>query len=229
MHIHLPQPLNDWREFLGEVGIIVIGVLIALGAEQVVEAIHWRSEARDFRRAVNHELALNLGTYAVNEMQHACIHRRLNELDDLLSRSRQGQQVQLQGRISGPFEISQYTSVWDNKDAQVVAHLPIDVRLRYAELYDEFRNTDAVKQAQTSVWTEFARFEEPEPLSQNDRRDLYGLIARARRLDATMQENWPVSERLGRALGLRPQFAPQNSGIVDSIRHSALCKPILAR
>ena len=30
MHIHLPKPLQGWREFLGEVGIIFIGVLLAL-------------------------------------------------------------------------------------------------------------------------------------------------------------------------------------------------------
>jgi len=43
-HPHLPKPLHGWREFLGEVGIIVIGVLIALGAEQGVEAVHHRSQ-----------------------------------------------------------------------------------------------------------------------------------------------------------------------------------------
>jgi hypothetical protein len=32
MHFHLPKPLHGWREFAGEVGIIVLGVLIALGA-----------------------------------------------------------------------------------------------------------------------------------------------------------------------------------------------------
>ena len=32
MHIHLPKPLHGWRAFVGEVGIIVLGVLIALGA-----------------------------------------------------------------------------------------------------------------------------------------------------------------------------------------------------
>ncbi len=37
MHFHLPKPLHGCREFTGHVGIIVIGVLIALGAEQVVE------------------------------------------------------------------------------------------------------------------------------------------------------------------------------------------------
>ena len=40
MHFHLPKPLHGWREFAGEVGIIVIGVLIALGAEQVLERWH---------------------------------------------------------------------------------------------------------------------------------------------------------------------------------------------
>jgi len=30
MHFRLPKPLHGWREFAGEVGIIVIGVLIAL-------------------------------------------------------------------------------------------------------------------------------------------------------------------------------------------------------
>lgn len=37
MHLHLPKPMHGSREFVGEVGIIVIGVLIALGAEQGLE------------------------------------------------------------------------------------------------------------------------------------------------------------------------------------------------
>ena len=53
MHFHLPKPLHGWREFWGEVGIIVIGVLIALGAQQVVESardrrvalVRWRGRA----------------------------------------------------------------------------------------------------------------------------------------------------------------------------------------
>ena len=33
LHIHRPKPLHGWSEFAGEAGIIVIGVLIARGAE----------------------------------------------------------------------------------------------------------------------------------------------------------------------------------------------------
>ena len=42
---HRPKPIHHWREFLREVGIIVLGVLIALGAEQSVEWLNWRAKA----------------------------------------------------------------------------------------------------------------------------------------------------------------------------------------
>lgn len=51
MHIHLPKALHGWRDFLKEVGIIVLGVLIALGAEQGVEAVRDRLVSLDARKA----------------------------------------------------------------------------------------------------------------------------------------------------------------------------------
>src|SRR3982750_4937451 len=88
MHVHLPKPLHGWRAFAGEVGIIVIGVLIALGAEQAIEALHWRSEVHHFRSALDHELGRNLGLYQVIMEQRPCVTRRLSELEKLLGDSR---------------------------------------------------------------------------------------------------------------------------------------------
>lgn len=56
MHVHLPKPLRVWREFAGEVGIIVIGVLIALGAEQVVDLCQWREKVDRAEGAMRIEL-----------------------------------------------------------------------------------------------------------------------------------------------------------------------------
>ena len=42
MHFHLPKPLHGWREFAGEVGIIVLGVLIALAADALIERSNWQ-------------------------------------------------------------------------------------------------------------------------------------------------------------------------------------------
>ena len=60
MRIYLPKPLHGWREFTGEVGIIVFGVLIALGAQQAAEAINERREASETRAALTQEIAETL-------------------------------------------------------------------------------------------------------------------------------------------------------------------------
>ena len=56
MEVHLPKPLHGWREFVGEVGIIVLGVLIALGAEQVVQYFHQQAQLREAEDAMTSEL-----------------------------------------------------------------------------------------------------------------------------------------------------------------------------
>jgi hypothetical protein len=56
MHFHLPKPLHGWREFTGEVGIVVIGVLIALGAEQVVEDFRNAAQLRQAEQRMTAEI-----------------------------------------------------------------------------------------------------------------------------------------------------------------------------
>jgi len=56
MRFHPPKPLHGWRAFAGEVGIIVLGVLIALGAQQLVEDFHQRSELHDAEAAMTSEI-----------------------------------------------------------------------------------------------------------------------------------------------------------------------------
>ena len=47
MHVHVPKPLHGWKAFFNEIFVIVIGVLIALGFEQVVEELHWRHKVAE--------------------------------------------------------------------------------------------------------------------------------------------------------------------------------------
>ena len=49
MDIHKPKPFHGWREFLAEIAVIVTGIVIALGLEQVVEQIHVHSVSHDAR------------------------------------------------------------------------------------------------------------------------------------------------------------------------------------
>src|SRR5262245_16031310 len=90
MQLRLPTPLHGWREFAGEVGIIVLGVLIALGAQQFAENIQQRSEAREADRAIRGELELNMAKLRSRWEKRDCVNRRLDELQALISSGEAG-------------------------------------------------------------------------------------------------------------------------------------------
>lgn len=64
MHVHLPKPLHGWREFLGEVGIVFLGVLIALGAEQVIETLRWSHKLSEVKQDLTAEMREDNGVIA---------------------------------------------------------------------------------------------------------------------------------------------------------------------
>ena len=90
MHIHLPKPLHGWRALFNEVGVIVLGILIALALEQLIESIHEKRIAAEARESVKAEARENLVWIEQREKREICIRRRLTELDDLLQLARAG-------------------------------------------------------------------------------------------------------------------------------------------
>ena len=80
MPIKLPTPLNGWRVFAGEVGVIVLGVLIALGAQQAVEELRWRDEVRLTEDALTIEIAHSVLHASERQMVNRCLSDRLTHL-----------------------------------------------------------------------------------------------------------------------------------------------------
>src|SRR5215475_11794644 len=60
MEIHKPRPAHSWREFLTELGTIVLGICIALAGEQTIEWLHWRSEVEEAKAVIASEVTYNL-------------------------------------------------------------------------------------------------------------------------------------------------------------------------
>jgi hypothetical protein len=80
MHFHLPKPLHGWREFAGEVGIIVLGVLIALGFEQVVEELNWHARTRASVSELKSESENNFSLMAERVAVQPCVDAQLDRL-----------------------------------------------------------------------------------------------------------------------------------------------------
>ena len=81
MDIHKPKHVGNWRELAEEVAIIVLGVLIALGAEQLVQRMEWRHKRHAAEEAMRAELRDDDGPQAViRSAMHPCVQQSLDAI-----------------------------------------------------------------------------------------------------------------------------------------------------
>ena len=102
MHFHIPKPLHGWRAFVGEVGIIVLGVLIALGAEQVAEEIHWRLQVRQGRSELADSYATLRLQMRERQLISPCLDRRFKQIAIILDNASQTGRLQPVGDLGQP-------------------------------------------------------------------------------------------------------------------------------
>lgn len=79
------KPPHGWSAVAWELAIVTLGVLIALAAQQIVEAAHDRSVAAQTRAEVTDELNSDLMSLALRRSAEPCIDRRLGELRAILA------------------------------------------------------------------------------------------------------------------------------------------------
>jgi hypothetical protein len=61
--VHPPhEPIHTWKDFFIHIATIVVGLLIAIGLEQTVEAIHHSNERRELIREMREEAEHNIET-----------------------------------------------------------------------------------------------------------------------------------------------------------------------
>jgi hypothetical protein len=148
MHFHLPKPLHGWREFVGEVGIIVIGILIALGAEQVVETVHHRSQVHEMTdklhaESVENRSALDLDVAGLQQSQ-ASVDSDLAALGDC----GRGGRFERLVPVLRPTYLVPTDSAWLGvRDSALFPLLP-------ARLSDSYHKLDAIRDLMVRVMTD---------------------------------------------------------------------------
>jgi hypothetical protein len=86
MHIDLPKAFKGWRKVAGEIAIIVVGVLIALGLDQYVQARQWRQQVAQAEEGFQWELALGAQDAYERLAIQPCLQGRIRELAERLNR-----------------------------------------------------------------------------------------------------------------------------------------------
>jgi hypothetical protein len=57
VEIHKPRPIQNWRELATEVGVIVVGIVIALSGEQLLQSLEWREKISRAEEQIRVEMA----------------------------------------------------------------------------------------------------------------------------------------------------------------------------
>lgn len=148
----LRQPPRSWRKFVGEVAIIVLGVLIALSAEQAVDNWRWQQQLDAGRDALRGDFQLILMNAGEREAEDKCIRDRLLFLRDVLDRN--PDRLPALGHVGSPPARNWYPASWDSLVASNVStRMKRDDLLAFGSIAQQARLAEQTARDEIDEWT----------------------------------------------------------------------------
>jgi hypothetical protein len=183
MDIHKPKTIHNWREFLKEYAIIVIGVLTALAAEQAVEWWHWKNRVADARAAMLLELRDEDAPQAYTRVAaRDCFEQQLNNIQSAIEAERPRAEI---ATLISNYRVptrSWRTASWDALLASDVAsHISPEQLIQWSQQHDTVPHLAAIgaQEEQDLVALRVTR-STGERLAQNEADTILAAISRLR-------------------------------------------------
>ncbi len=127
---------STWRDFFIHIATIVIGLLIAVGLEQTVEAIHHHYEVKEARERIREEMKVNV---EIDERDITYADAMTLEMETNIAALRareQGQQPPVAQLSFDMHTQSSYEAAFLNaRDSGVLAMMPYDEGAMYSDAY----------------------------------------------------------------------------------------------
>jgi len=181
VEFHKPKPVHNWHELLTEIGVVVIGVCIALAAEQTVEWLHWRAKVQEAREVIATETAQNIAGAILRIRTVQCGERRLDALARILDQAAHSGSLPPVGYIGQPPRFMWRSGAWDSVVAsQTATHFPRDQLANLPGLYKIIQRSETYYNMEFEAWS-----------------DLYAMVGPGRRLDPGSEAE--LRKALGRA------------------------------
>lgn len=219
VEIHKPKPVHNWREFFSEIGVIVIGVLIALAGEQTAEAIHWRIKAGEAQHAIAREIANDVSNYAERIVIEPCLKAQLDRIEAYVISAPPGAaplQLQQDARWADVFlhpTRSWSNQVWNSTAAEgTQSHLPDETRLGLEDYYSMVERMHAMAAAEGEAADALVALSKPVAIDATSRFQLVQLIEAERSRANGMAVN--ASVQLGSIRRVAPEaLGPEGRAI----------------
>ncbi|MBX9730390.1 MAG: hypothetical protein K2X59_03610, partial [Sphingomonas sp.] len=150
MHIHKPKPLHGFRETLGEIGIIVVGILLAIAFEQIVEEIHWSQEVQKAQKALHGDIAELSKVLRYRITVDKCVRQRIDTLDKIIEQPSSTPEVR---NFSPGIGFALSTNVWQAQQySQVLTHFDDDELSDLGAFYFQISNLQRVIDEESHSW-----------------------------------------------------------------------------
>ena len=212
---------KSWRGFLIEIGTIIVGILIALAVNQVVDDLRERRITDEARAAVRTEIAENLEVMQWREAEQGCIERRLEELSLVLRAAHEGRPFETPHWIGRPTSNPTFSSRWSTAAQSGRASLfGNDEQSLYAGFYYPTGMHAAVGDSEQVTWATLRAIEGARTMSPAMIWGLEAALSQARyenfRLKLTGRRAFEAAEKLH----IRPrQMTPDRA-------KASVCLPI---
>lgn len=155
MHLHLPKPLHGWRALAGEVGIIVIGVIIALAFEQAVERIRWNRQVSAARIGIHREMAFDLADFADRLRVAPCLDRDLAEAKRRIDiAAATGSTPSSALGADSPGRLLLVGDYEAQQSAQILVHFPAEELSGMGRWYDQAHDLQRWDEQEDLIWTD---------------------------------------------------------------------------
>jgi len=218
---------NGWRSFFADIAVVVIGVILALLAQELAQSMQWRKDVAGQRNALRAMAEDNLKVIAFRRFQEPCVQRRLTELQTMFRLHHENEDIPLRGPIGLPYKWGSDRSAWNIalSDASL-SHMPLGERRRFGNAVDVYDNIDALMKDEYSVWLRLQPLDHPELLEAHDWALLRQAFGEASALHARI--NAVVDEALtSNNLGLPVPTITQKDVPREEEWGNAFCRPVL--
>jgi hypothetical protein len=230
MDIHKPKSVHNWRELAKEIGIIVIGVLIALGAEQAVDALHWMNQVDAGEAALKTAYVREVNNAALRASQHDCVAQRLAFLSQVVQHASGSGRLPPIAAIGHPPYVPWSIGAWEALvTSGTVSHLPRDAMIQYTTIEQRSAFLSGLSDREEAQWTVLDTMVGPgRRLSDVEAEQLRVTLAEAADSNRYMRATSEGLRKAVRATGLlQPaDFAEADRLAATDKATAAICHPL---
>jgi hypothetical protein len=206
MEVHKPKPVHSWREFLKEFGTIVLGVSVALAAEQGVEWVHWQGEVAAARTALRAEITTVADFYEARLAGADCMGQQLDAFGVMIADVAAGQMPTTDGvpffRIGRLLSDSDWQS---ERASQTLTHFPREELAQMSRFYAQVVDMRVWSYEEANAWAHLAMLKDgPQKLRSGDLTQLRINYHLARRYFNQIVANSDEQLKLAAQLGIKP-------------------------